>query len=82
MKKFGNHHVIYECTAIAGCDSGEEQRQNALYTITYGEGGEKIEFVIFGFEMPQSEDEWETMCEEESAWENDWEVLKTIRDIC
>lgn len=78
MKKFCVDNVEYEVervTAIAGCDleEGESMRQECLLVRDSGE-----ESVVFGFDMPEDDDDIRRMCDEPSAWETDWEVLETV----
>jgi len=70
MKKF-EEYTITSCTAIALCDeSREDHRQPALLVSTTLKSGEKVEHVVFGWEMPADMDEWRSMCEDSAAWES------------
>ena len=77
----GRTYEIKNVSAIAGCDLESDLRQNALlveYTNNYGE---KIESVVFGYSMPECEDDFRDMCDDSCAWESDWEVIKTVKEI-
>ena len=81
MKKtftIGNtQYTVCECTAV--CKSiGESERQKALFVYDISESGEKTEFVVFGFEMPEDESEFLEMCEDSSAWDGWYETLETV----
>ena len=85
MKKFvdnvnGIEYTVKPVTAIctnAG-DCSEESRQSALL-VTSVVDGEKFESVVFGFDMPEDEDDFLTMCEDSSAWDSSFETLSTVR---
>ena len=70
MKKAINGYVICNCTAIAERDTeNEAMRQDALLVINTAESGETFENIVFGWEMPKNEAEFNQMCEDSSAWE-------------
>lgn len=69
MKKF-EEHEIFPCTAIALCDEEQEDcRQNALLVRSEEACGEIVEKLVFGWALPDTEDDWRAMCEDASAWE-------------
>lgn len=72
MRKFiidGITYYVYEATAIAECDEGDESnRQDALLVITT-DGTEVDQYVVFGYDMPETEDDFNAICEDENAWE-------------
>ena len=70
-------YTVCECTAIAK-DIGESDRRKALYVYSFSESGEKTEFVIFGFDMPEDESEFLKMCEESSAWDGWYETVASV----
>lgn len=72
-------YTVIEVTAIASCDMDTADRQNALLVVNYL-NGEKFEKVVFGYELPETEEDFEDMCSDSNAWESDCEVLKTVRD--
>ena len=77
----GSKYTIKEITAIAYCDDfNEECRQDALLVTTVADSGEKFEWVVFGYNMPDDEDDFENMEAEPYAWESDYETLETVRD--
>lgn len=86
MKQFiieGTEYAVTECTAIASCDVDETRtRQNALHVVSYSDGGERFDFVVFGWEMNwlETEEDFLKMSEESSAWESDYTVIETIEE--
>lgn len=72
MKTFeinDNEYTITTCTAIAECDEGnEDARQDALLVINVGDSGERFEYVVFGWDMPETAEDFADMCEDASAW--------------
>lgn len=81
MKKFeieGYCYDVKKCTAVAYCDMDTMQKQDALLVTTI-RNGEKIQHVVFGYDMPETSEEFAEMCEDSTAWESDYEVLKTVR---
>ena len=77
----GTEYTVEEITAIATCagEHGEEMRQNALLVTNMADSGEKIEYVVFGYDMPENDDDFSDMCEDSDAWDSNWETLKTVR---
>lgn len=59
-------YEITRITAIAECDS---ERQDALLVVNE-QDGEKAEYVVFGYEMPEDEEDFSNMCSDPSAWES------------
>lgn len=60
MKKniYISGHKLIPCTAIA-LEAGDTERQNAIYAVQeFAPGDEKFEFVIFGYGMPKSEEDF------------------------
>lgn len=80
MKTFkvnGKEYEIRACTAICDADHRDEsKRQEALLVICHEE--ETSEYVVFGYDMPETTDGFLSMCEDEYAWESDFEVLETV----
>ena len=77
----GTEYTVEDITAIATCagDHGEEMRQNALLVTNMADSGEKIEYVVFGYDMPENEDDFSDMCEDSDAWDSNCETLKTVK---
>lgn len=73
-----NEYTVITCTAI--CASiGETERVNALYVRCNEKSGERVEHVVFGWDMPEDEEEFLAMCEDSSAWDG-WDgTLKTVK---
>ena len=75
-----NHkYIVIPCTAVASCDMDTNTRQDALLVVTF-RNFEKIEKVVFGYDMPETAEDFEDMCNDSSAWESDSEVLETVMD--
>ena len=66
---------------IATCagEYSEDDRQNALLVTNMADSGEKIEYVVFGWAMPENEDDFSDMCEDSVAWDSDCETLETVK---
>ena len=73
MKRFTAYGVDYEVstiTAIAYCDDcNEAKRQNALRVISKAYGDETGDYVVFGHEMPETDDDFFNMYTDLGAWE-------------
>ena len=73
-------YTVTEVTAIAvsiGEDT-EDKRQNALL-ITEIDDSEKFEAVVFGYNMPEDEDDFNNIMEDFYAWDTYDETLETVR---
>lgn len=73
-------YTIEPVTAIASCDLANKLRQNALL-VCYVDDDEEITSVVFGYEMPEDEEDFNAMAEDPFAWESDFEVLATVQNI-
>ena len=75
-------YTVEEITAIATCvgEHGEDFRQNALLVTNIADSGEKFEYVVFGYNMPDDEDDFAMMCDDTYAWDSDYETLETVRE--
>lgn len=83
MKKtftFNNvEYTVSTCTAIAGCDGRDEaNRQDALLVKTTLDSGEVDERVVFGYPMPEDDEDFAIMSGDYWAWDSDYEVLETV----
>ena len=77
----GTEYTVENITAIATRvgEYSEDFRQNALLVTNIADSGEKIEYVVFGWAMPENEDEFSDMCEDSDAWDSNWETLETVK---
>ena len=77
----GTEYTVEDITAIATCagEHGEEMRQNALLVTNMADSGEKIEYVVFGYDMPENDDDFSDMCEDSDAWDSNWETIETVK---
>ena len=73
----GTEYTVCECTAICK-DLGESERRKALFVYSISEFGEKTEFVVFGYEMPEDESEFLKMSEDSSAWDGWYETVESV----
>ena len=80
MKTFeidGTNYAIELCTAICAADAGDEsKRQNALL-VSCEYNGELFESIVFGYDMPETEEAFDDICADSSAWESDYTVVGT-----
>ena len=60
----GTEYTVEEITAIATCagEYSEDKRQNALLVTNVADSGEKIEYVVFRYDMPDDENDFSDMC--------------------
>ena len=76
--KIGNtEYTVRDCTAICK-DMEESERRKAIYVESIADSGEKSEYVIFDYEMPENEDEFRKMCKESSEWDGWYETIETV----
>lgn len=71
-------YTATECEAIALDDCCS---QDALLVENTADSGEKFQKVVFGYEMPETVEDFEAMCEDSNAWESDQEVLDSVTAI-
>lgn len=74
-------YTIEPVTAIASCDLADNIRQDALLVCYVNDFGEEIESVVFGYKIPEDEDDFNAMADDSFAWEFDWEVLATVHKM-
>ena len=74
-------YTIEPVTAIASCDLADKLRQNALLVCYVDDDDEEITSVVFGYEMPEDEEDFNAMAEDPFAWESDFEVLATVQKM-
>ena len=73
----GTEYTVCDCTAICK-DLGESERRKAIFVYSFSESGEKSEYVLFGFDMPEDESEFLEMCEDSSAWDGWFETIDSV----
>lgn len=78
-KVFGSMEIM-ECEAIA-LEAGDTEPQKALFVHYTDEQPGDADWVVFGFEMPEDEDDVKNMQADTMAWSADWETLETVRLI-
>lgn len=70
IKIYGIDYAIEECTAIAICDDeNEDCRQKALLITDESISGEKFEFIVFGWPVPENDEDFNDMLDDGAAWE-------------
>lgn len=74
-------YTVEPITAIATSaeEYAEDQRQDALLVISYTDSGEKMEYVVFGFDMPQDESDFASILADPDAWDGSEDTLITVR---
>ena len=73
----GTEYTVCDCTAICK-DLGESERRKAIFVYSFSESGEKSEYVLFDYDMPEDEDEFLKMCEDSSAWDGWFETIDSV----
>ena len=77
----GTEYTVEEITAISYCDDyKEEYRQDALLVTTVADSGEKFVSVVFGYNMPDDEDDFAMMCDDCYAWDSFYETIATVKE--
>lgn len=82
MKTFTINDIKYTvqpCTAICMADQADESNRQKALLVSNEANGEKFDFVVFGYDMPETDEDFLYMSDDTSAWENDWEVLETVK---
>ena len=85
FERWGKTYEVYPCTAVA-LEAGdtEADRQQALYVVLRtAPGEERFDSVVFGWEFAwlKADEDFASMCDDASAWSQDWETLETIKPI-
>ena len=82
MKQFeinGIEYTVEDCTAICAADCGDESKTQDALLVSSERDGEKFEEVVFGYEMPETEENFLDMCDDSAAWETDTAVIASVR---
>lgn len=80
MKQFTINDTTYTvrtCTAIA-LNAGDAEAQDALFVTNYA-NGEKMESVVFGYDMPETLEDFCDMADDSGAWDSDWDTCHTVK---
>lgn len=75
----GTTYAIEEVTAIASISNGNEEERQAALLVSNTRSGERFDFVVFGWDMPETEEDFGEMSADSDAWESDTEVLESIK---
>ena len=73
MKTFninGTKYIVEICTAICAADGGDESKRQTALLVSSERDGEKLEEVVFGYNMPETVEAFRNMCEDYAAWES------------
>ena len=70
-------YTVEPCTAIAA-SIDDTERQNAIYVSCTTDSGEIVEHVVFGWDMPESDEDFADICEDYSAWDSGCDTLATV----
>lgn len=82
MKTFTINDIKYTvqpCTAICMADQADESNRQKALLVSNEANGEKFDFVVFGYDMPETDEDFLCMSDDPGAWESDWEVLETVK---
>lgn len=82
MKQFeinGVKYTVESCSAICGADLGDEGKRQDALLVSSERDGEKFEEVVFGYDMPETEENFLDMCDDSAAWETDAAVIASVR---
>lgn len=75
----GVEYTVTPCSAIPGVHQFLGHGAVAALLIeNTADSGEKFQKVCFGYDMPNTIEDFTEMCEDSSAWESDHEVLATV----
>lgn len=73
-------YTVTTCTAIA-VTADDTTRQNALLIENTADSGEMFQHIVFGYEMPESDEDFEYMADDSRAWSSADEDLNTV-EVC
>ena len=62
-------YTVLECTAIALCDNGDVTKNQKALVIYSDNGTETEKHVVFGWKLPETQEDMKAMFEDYSAWE-------------
>lgn len=65
-----NEYRITPASAVALCDNADESKRQDCLLIENDHNGETFEYVVFGFAMPKTEDDFKEICNWPMAWES------------
>jgi hypothetical protein len=72
-------YTVTTCTAIA-VTAGDTDRQDALLIESTADSGEMFRFVAFGYDMPETVEDFQDMADDSSAWDSDSDTLATVQE--
>ena len=70
----GKTYTVSPCAAVA-VNAGDTDRQPALYVVSAADSGETFEFIVYGWNMPKTVEDFAAMAEDCGAWDSDHEAV-------
>lgn len=65
----GIEYTVLNCTAVAACDHGDLSKGQRALVVYADNGTETAKHIVFGWDMPETETDFNDMCEDAGAWE-------------
>lgn len=69
-------YTVSTCTAVA-VNAGDTELQPALCVVSAADSGEKFEFIVYGWNMPETIEDFAAMAEDFGAWDSDHKAVAT-----
>lgn len=73
----GSEYTIEPCTAICTADTRDESKRQETLIVSCEQNDELFEYVVFGYDMPETVEQFADMCADPGAWESDYTVVGT-----
>ena len=73
----GSEYTIEPCTTICAADAEDESKRQEALCVTNECNGELFKYVVFGYDMPETTEQFADICADPGAWESSQEVLGT-----
>lgn len=75
----GTEYAVEICTAICAADGGDERKRQDALLVSSEYNGELFENIVFGYDMPETAEQFADMCADPGAWESDFNTVDTVR---
>ena len=72
----GKTYTVSTCAAVA-LNAGDTEPQPALYVVSAADSGETFEFIVYGWNAPETIEDFAAMAEDFGAWDSDYEAVAT-----
>lgn len=69
FERNGIEYTVLNCTAVAACDHGDLSKGQRALVVYADNGTETAKHIVFGWDMPETETDFDSMCEDAGAWE-------------